>query len=121
MRTEGHNVTVLFLDATTPVLVQRYDATRRKHPFADETDGLLEAIELERDLLEPVRGQADLVIDTSDLNVHQLKDRLVAAFERSTPAADADRGRELRLQERPPARRRHRDGRAVPPEPSLGR
>ena len=81
MRAGGHSVTLLFLDATTPVLVQRYDATRRKHPFAAETEGLLEAIEHERALLEPVRAQADLVIDTSDLNVHQLKERLVAAFE----------------------------------------
>lgn len=81
MRTEGHRVTLLFLDATTPVLVQRYDATRRKHPFADGAGGVLEAIEHERELLEAVRAQADLVIDTSELNVHQLKDRLLAAFE----------------------------------------
>lgn len=81
MRSEGHTVTVLFLAASTPVLVQRYDATRRKHPFTDETGGLLEAIEHERYLLRQVRDQADLVIDTSDLNVHQLKKRLVSAFE----------------------------------------
>ena len=81
MRAEGHQVTVLFLDASTPVLVQRYDATRRKHPLADEAGGLLEAIERERVLLEPVRVVADLVIDTSELNVHQLKERLIGAFE----------------------------------------
>jgi UPF0042 nucleotide-binding protein len=81
MRADGHRVRVLFLEASTPVLVQRYDATRRKHPFANETGGLLEAIEHERDLLDPVKAQADLVIDTSDLNVHQLKERLVHAFE----------------------------------------
>jgi UPF0042 nucleotide-binding protein len=81
MRADGHRVTLLFLDATTPVLVQRYDATRRKHPYDDEVEGVLEAIELERSRLESVRAQADLVIDTSDLNVHQLKERLVAAFE----------------------------------------
>lgn len=81
MRAEGHRVTLLFLDASTAVIVQRYDATRRKHPFSDESGGLLEGIEHERALLEQVRAQADLVIDTSDLNVHQLKERLVAAFE----------------------------------------
>ncbi len=81
MRAEGHDVTVLFLDASTPVLVQRYDATRRKHPFAEEAGGLLEAIEYERQLLDQVKGQADLVIDTSDLNIHQLKEKLVTAFE----------------------------------------
>ena len=81
LRRLGHRVTLVFLDAATPVLVQRYDATRRKHPFADVTDGVLESIEYERNLLEGVRAEADLVIDTSDLNVHQLKDRLVSAFE----------------------------------------
>ena len=81
MRAEGHDVTLLFLDSSTPVLVQRYDATRRKHPFADAVGGVLEAIEHERELLEPVKVQADLVIDTSDLNVHQLKKRLVEAFD----------------------------------------
>ena len=81
MRGAGHNVILLFLDSQTPALVQRYDATRRKHPFADASEGLLEAIETERQLLEPVRAHADLVIDTTDLNVHQLKERLVAAFD----------------------------------------
>lgn len=80
MRAAGHQVTLLYLDATTAALVQRYDATRRKHPLADEADGLIEAIELERGLSEPLKLHADLVIDTSELNVHQLKDRLVAAF-----------------------------------------
>ncbi|MCB0966782.1 MAG: RNase adapter RapZ [Ilumatobacter sp.] len=80
MRADGHVVTLLFLDAATPVLVQRYDATRRRHPFAEQGDGVLEAIEHERELLDAVKTQADLVIDTSELNVHQLKDKLVKAF-----------------------------------------
>lgn len=81
MRADGHRITLLFLDASTPVLVQRYDATRRMHPRAAESEGLLEAIEQERAILQRVREQADLVIDTSDLNVHQLKERLVGVFE----------------------------------------
>jgi UPF0042 nucleotide-binding protein len=81
MRADGHHVTVVFLDASTAVLVQRYDATRRKHPHSDDAGGLLEAIEHERAMLQPVKEQADLVIDTSELNVHQLKERLVGAFE----------------------------------------
>ena len=80
LRDDGHRVTLLFLDAATPVLVQRYDATRRKHPFADVTEGMLESIEHERVLFDEVRAEADLLIDTSELTVHQLKDRLVAAF-----------------------------------------
>lgn len=84
LRAAEHEVTVLFLDASTPELVRRYNATRRRHPLADEAAGLVESIELERSQLDPVRAQADLVIDTSDLNVHQLKERLVAAFAEST-------------------------------------
>ncbi len=80
MRADGHRVTVVFLDASTPVLVQRYDATRRRHPFADDADGLLEAIEYEREKSRLVKEQADLVIDTSELNVHQLKEKLAGAF-----------------------------------------
>jgi RNase adapter protein RapZ len=83
MRTEGHRVTVLFLDAATSELVRRYDATRRRHPLAEESEGLLESIELERARLRPLRDAADLVIDTTDLNVHQLKERVVGAFEDS--------------------------------------
>jgi RNase adapter protein RapZ len=81
LRAAGHDVRMVFLDASTPELVRRYDATRRRHPLADETDGLVESIELERSMLEPVRAAADLVIDTSGLNVHQLKERIDHAFD----------------------------------------
>ena len=84
VRASGHEVTVVFLDASTAELVRRYNATRRRHPLADQTDGLVESIELERRQLDPARAAADLVIDTTDLNVHQLKKRLVAAFAEST-------------------------------------
>ena len=84
LRAGGHDVRVVFLDAATPELVRRYDATRRRHPLADEADGLVESIELERSLLAPVRYAADLVIDTTDLNVHQLKERTAHAFDAPT-------------------------------------
>jgi UPF0042 nucleotide-binding protein len=80
VRASGHAVTLLFLDASSSELVRRYDATRRRHPLADRADGLLESIELERELLEATRDAANLVIDTTGLNVHQLKERVVAAF-----------------------------------------
>jgi UPF0042 nucleotide-binding protein len=76
----GHRVKIVFLEASTPELVRRYDATRRRHPLDDGSGGLLDAIERERALLEPVKAEADLVIDTSDLNVHQLKARLIGTF-----------------------------------------
>ena len=81
LRAAGHRVTVLFLDAQDADLVRRYDATRRKHPLAAEADGLVESIALERELLQGTRDAANLVIDTSELNVHQLKERLVSAFD----------------------------------------
>ncbi len=83
LRAATHRVTVVFLDASTPELVKRYDATRRRHPLADQADGLIESIELERSLLDPVRGAADLVIDTTELNVHQLKERVIHSFDHS--------------------------------------
>ncbi|WP_205528569.1 RNase adapter RapZ [Desertimonas flava] len=83
VRASGHQVTVVFLDASAAELVRRYDATRRKHPLAGEADGLLESIELERAQLKSIRESADLIIDTTDLNVHQLKERVLAAFSES--------------------------------------
>ncbi len=90
LRADGHDVRMVFLDASTPELVRRYDATRRRHPLADEVEGLVESIELERVTLAPVRDAADLVIDTSDLNVHQLKERIDHAF-------DSPRGSRLQV------------------------
>jgi RNase adapter protein RapZ len=84
VRAGGHQATVVFLDASTVELVRRYDATRRRHPLADQADGLVESIQLEREQLDPARAAADLVIDTTDLNVHQLKERLVSAFAESS-------------------------------------
>lgn len=81
LRADDHRVDVVFLDATTGELVRRYDATRRRHPLADEAVGLVESIELERKMVEPLREAADLVIDTTELNVHQLKDRVLQAFD----------------------------------------
>jgi len=68
-----HFVRILFLDAATPVLVKRYGTSRRKHPLDDGSGGVADTIERERVLLEPVKAEADIVVDTSDLNVHQLK------------------------------------------------
>ncbi len=69
---------VLFLEASDEVLVRRFEQTRRRHPVAGER--VVEAIALERELLRDLRASADLVIDTSDLNVHELRTRILAAF-----------------------------------------
>ena len=81
LRSQLKRVQLVFLDASTDVLVRRYESTRRRHPFADQEQGTLsEVIEAERVALEPLRAEADLVIDTSDFNVHQLRDRMVEVF-----------------------------------------
>lgn len=80
LREAGNRVRILFLDASTPELVKRYGATRRKHPLAHQHASMAEAIDQERVLLEPVKGAADLIIDTSDLNVHQLKSQIIELF-----------------------------------------
>ena len=80
LREAGHRVRVLFLDASTPELVRRYGATKRKHPLASRFSSVEEAIHEERSILETVKGAADLVIDTSSLNIHQLKSQIVELF-----------------------------------------
>ena len=80
MRTSGHRVRMLFLDATNTELIKRYGATRRKHPLAERNSGVEEAIAKERSMLEPVKAEADLVIDTTNLTIHQLKSQLGDLF-----------------------------------------
>jgi UPF0042 nucleotide-binding protein len=80
LREAGHRVRLMFLEASTRELVTRYEATRRKHPFVEEGLGLEALIERERAILEEVRAAADLVIDTTGLNIHQLKSKLVEMF-----------------------------------------
>lgn len=65
--------TVLFTDASSQVLLRRYATTRRPHPLASGNLGLEGAVEREREILEPIRSQADLVIDTSHHSVHDLR------------------------------------------------
>jgi RNase adapter protein RapZ len=85
LRESGVRTRILFLEASDDVLVRRYEASRRKHPLAG-TDRVSEAIADERALLEPLKAQADLVVDTTTLNVHELRDRLRDLF--ATGAAD---------------------------------
>jgi UPF0042 nucleotide-binding protein len=73
-------VRILFLDASTEVLVRRYESTRRRHPLTVDAGSLAGAIEAERALLEPVKAEADVVVDTTELNVHQLRDRVRELF-----------------------------------------
>ena len=70
---------LLFLDATDQALVQRFESTRRPHPLQGK-DRIVDGISRERAKLEEIRAQADVVIDTSNLNVHQLEKRTGEIF-----------------------------------------
>ena len=75
----GYKPRVLFLEATDEVLIRRFEQVRRTHPM--QGDGRLsDGIEAERHLLTPLREQADLVLDTSALSVHQLRAKIEDAF-----------------------------------------
>jgi UPF0042 nucleotide-binding protein len=75
----GRHATLVFLEASDEVLVRRQEAARRPHPL--QGDGrLLDGLQREREVLAGLRGDADLVIDTSNFNVHQLTDRIAAEF-----------------------------------------
>jgi len=67
---------LVFFDAEDSVLIRRYADTRRRHPLT-QGRALPDAIALERELMRPLRAQSDLVIDTSALNVHQLRRKLI--------------------------------------------
>ena len=85
LRSSGGRVRQLYLDAGTDVLVRRYESSRRRHPLLVAGEGLADAIERERALLEPVKEEADVVVDTSALNVHELRGRIVDLFGEDDP------------------------------------
>lgn len=85
----GIATTVLFLDAEDDVLIRRYEEHRRPHPLGHH--GLAESIAAEREIMSELRGSADLYVNTTDTNVHQLRERLERQF------ADLDVERPLRV------------------------
>ncbi len=76
---EGRGIrpVIMFLEARDDVLIRRFSETRHRHPLADER-GIAASIELERELLEPVRAEADVVLDTSDLSLRELRELIFA-------------------------------------------
>src|SRR4029079_6097325 len=124
---------VFFLEARDEVLIRRFSETRHRHPLADQR-GIASSIAEERRLLDPVRSDADVVIDTSDLSLRELRERIFARLgdatdpariavlhthHRSGPARDP--AHQLRLQVRRPAGGRPRVRRPVHAEPVLHR
>lgn len=80
----GITYRVLFLDASDELLVRRFEQGRRPHPL-QEGGRILDGIRVERELLQPVREQADIVLDTTDLNVHGLANTINELFNDDGP------------------------------------
>lgn len=74
LEAQGHRVRVVYLDAPDHVLVRRFEGTRRRHPFGGSN--VEDAIADERDRLRAIRDRADMVLDTGELNVNQLRTRV---------------------------------------------
>lgn len=85
----GLEARLLFFDASDEALLRRYADTRRRHPLSQHGQGLSlsEAIVRERQMIEPLRAEADTIIDTSALNVHQLRRRIISEFAAERGAA----------------------------------
>lgn len=76
------SVRILFLDASTPELVKRFESTKRRHPFSSVPPmGVSDAIEAEREALVNLRSQADVVVDTSEYSIYQLNHFIDEVFE----------------------------------------
>lgn len=81
MRTEGAlEISLWFLEASDAVLIRRFSETRRPHPL-DPNLPVLEAVALERERLAPIRAMADVVLDTSQFTIHELRQHAVRLFE----------------------------------------
>lgn len=79
IKAAGHDLRVLFLEAGDEALVRRYESSRRPHPLQRE-DSLLGAVQRERVLLSDLLADSDIVIDTSNLNVHELRRSIENSF-----------------------------------------
>lgn len=85
----GFHVETLFLEAADEVLVARYKESRREHPLSGDNVTLMEAIQGEREMLQPLRETANYVIDTSTLKVRMLQKKLQAIVMADKPAVEA--------------------------------
>lgn len=85
LRRDGLDVQVLFLDADDDELVRRFEETRRRHPAGSQF-GVLDGIRFEREQMQELREMADVIIDTSDMNVHALRRRMVSLIDHPASA-----------------------------------
>ena len=85
LKNKGIHCKILFLQADDATLLQRFSETRRKHPLSGTGTPLADAIDTERQLLTPITANADMFIDTSSTNVHQLRDLVMEVHSKSDP------------------------------------
>lgn len=78
-KNHGYKYEILFLDASDEVLIKRYKESRRKHPLAPE-GRTISGISLERNILREVKEKADNIIDTSDINIWQLREKMTKIY-----------------------------------------
>ena len=117
--TDGSDPRIIFLEAVDDALVRRHEAVRRPHPL--QGDGrLVDGIAREREMLRDLRADADIVLDTSDLNVHELQRQGARRRSRTGRSRAARDGDLVRLQVRPAGRRRPGGRLPVPAQPALG-
>lgn len=83
---EKYNISVLYLEAQTDVLIRRFKETRRPHPLYIEGKGIEDAIEAEIKLLQPLRNVSDRILDTSSYTPHQLRHLIASLFGRTEEA-----------------------------------
>ena len=77
---------IIFLDADNETLLERYEENRRPHPMGK--DSISQSIKVEREILKPIRELADQVIDTTDMNVHELRKRIIEGFQDDTSSQE---------------------------------
>jgi len=83
LKAAGHDIEVLFLESSDEALVRRFSETRRPHPLS-RGGPLVEAIRLERELMEEIKKKADRVLDTTNISVHQLRESVLKLYHPKT-------------------------------------
>lgn len=84
LKADGCDAQIIYLDSDDGTLIDRFNATRRKHPLSSEKVSLAEALELEASLLEQIAEQADLRVDTSNLSIYDLREIITQQLESSS-------------------------------------
>ncbi len=87
VRGAGHSVEIVFFDASDEVIIRRFSETRRRHPVS-QSGSVPEGIRYEREHLAGLRRMATKIIDTSEFNIHQLKDTVISFIKGGAPPRD---------------------------------